>query len=128
MSSRAFKISFLVLISLFFATNAEAAFGPILRCQNIATGCTFTDFVIILNTAVDYIVYIVSIIMTIMFARAGFLYMTSGDNAANREKAKNSIKNVLIGIVIVLCAWVLVTTILKWIVKDGSAVLKFLGN
>lgn len=54
-----------------------------------------------------------------MFAWAGILYFTSLSKASQVEDAKKIFRNVGIGFVIILCAWLGVQTILKTVLKDS---------
>jgi hypothetical protein len=51
-------------------------------------------------------------IAAILFAYAGFLYLTSGANINNRSKATKIFKNVLLGYLLILLAWIIIATIL----------------
>jgi hypothetical protein len=54
-----------------------------------------------------------SIIAVSLIILAGFLWMTSGGNEEKVTKAKNILKNALIGLIIVLSAWGIVSFILR---------------
>ncbi len=77
------------------------------------------DFVELINTAKFIInwAFMISIPIIIgLLAYSGFLYMTGSE--ANMKKAKGIMWNAVFGFVIMLCAWFLVTTGLKWLLND----------
>jgi hypothetical protein len=64
----------------------------------------------------------------------GFLYMTSGDKPANKDKAKSMMYSTLIGFLIIITAWLIIYTILSYVLpgKPGSGesgyIFKFIGT
>ena len=58
------------------------------------------------------------IVITLVIAYAGFLFIMSPTNPENRSKARGMIANALIGFIIVLSAWVIVDFIMKILYND----------
>mgnify|MGYP001567617587 FL=1 len=57
----------------------------------------------------------------IMFAYAGFLMVTAGDEAAGaRTRAKGIFMNALIGLILAAACWIIVNTILSVLGFNGS--------
>lgn len=77
------------------------------------TDCTFCDFASTVNNVIQFIITVMILIAVLMLVVAGFKLVTSRGNTSAAEAAKKMIFNVVIGIVIVLAAWVLVDTIIK---------------
>jgi hypothetical protein len=67
----------------------------------------------------DFVAF-ATVIMTIFIAWAGFTYIQSPTNAEKRSQANARILNAIIGLVIVLCAWLLVDTVMKTLYKDNA--------
>jgi hypothetical protein len=116
-----------------FGPQTEANSG-LVRCGNTITvtgdkitgDCKFEDFVALINRIIDWIISIAGVIFTISTIYGGFLYMTSGENPGNKEQAKKILTGTLLGFVIILCAWLIVYTLLRYLVGDSSDVLLFL--
>jgi len=76
--------------------------------------CEFKDIRNVLKNVMDFIVlYIMAPMAGLSFGVAGFLYIVSGANPGQKEKAKELMLDTILGIVIVLSAWLLVWTITK---------------
>jgi hypothetical protein len=90
--------------------------APIDCGYNLSDGgklCGFSELITLIQNVIEYIFILVIPITAIVFAYAGYLYLTSGGSLKKRKKAKNAMTSVLIGIVIVMCAWLLVTLIVR---------------
>lgn len=59
----------------------------------------------------------------VMFAYAGFLYVTASSNQGNIDKAKSIFSQVLIGLVLVLVAWLIVDLTLRVFTNQSLQVL-----
>lgn len=82
--------------------------------------CGFNDFISLIQRIIEYIFVLVLPIAAIVFAYAGFLYMTSGEDSNKRTAAKNAMTNLIIGIAVIMLAWIIVRLVLKSLgVADG---------
>ena len=95
---------------------------------NIVGACTFKDFTGLLESFVDWLIGIAGVIFTISAIWGGFLYMTSGENPSNKDKAKTILKSTLSGFIIILCAWLIVYTFVDFLAAPDQkkSILKFL--
>lgn len=117
--------AFLIPTAFFVATYPFAAFaaetnffGPIIpqmgdKCYCPGTamdwGCVLQVFQGVMNVLVS-----LGVLAVVFFiAWAGFLMITGGSNPANRTKAKNRLINAVIGLVVILGAWLVVDTVMK---------------
>jgi len=120
-------------------TKSESTTG-LVKC-GIATSsaglvnpCDFTDFIGLINGIINWIIGIATSIFTIMAVYGGFLYMASGTKIGDKEKAKKILWSTIIGFVIILCAWLIVYTLLNTLIpNDGTSVYRksifqFIGN
>jgi hypothetical protein len=73
--------------------------------------CGFNDLIGLIQEVIEYIFILTVPITAIVFAYAGFLYITSGEKPKKREDAKNAMIKVVIGIAVVMSAWLVVTLI-----------------
>lgn len=89
--------------------------------------CNFTTFMEMLNDLISWLLFTLAMpLAALMFAYAGFLYLTSGVKPEQREKAKKLIGNIIWGLVIALAAWLIVHTILTSLGVNKEAI--FLDN
>jgi hypothetical protein len=66
-----------------------------------------------LKTIINYFLFFLGIVATIMVIYGGFLYVTSGIDDGNVEKGKNILIYAAIGIIIVLISFALVNTLMS---------------
>ncbi len=76
------------------------------------------SFRVILRTIINFVLYFLGLIATIMVIYGGFLYITS--QGEDTEKAKKVLLYAAIGIVIILISFALVNTLLGAAAKNGS--------
>lgn len=70
-------------------------------------------------------IYLAAMAAVVAIVYAGYLYMTSGDDAGARKKAHGIFGNVIKGIFFTMAAWLLVATMLKFLgVKDAYSLLR----
>jgi len=74
--------------------------------------CGFSDLMGLIGRVIEYIFVLVLPIAAIVFAYAGFLFMTSGGDSGKRTAAKTAMTKLVIGIVVIMMAWLLVKLIL----------------
>ena len=95
------------------------------------TPCDFTFFIQMINDIITWIISMATVIFTISAIYGGFLYMTSGDNPGNKEKAKGILWNTILGFVIILASWLIIFTILNALIPKDSAhqsIFNFIGG
>ena len=86
----------------------------------IANPCKFSDFLILANRIINLAILISAALAAIAFAYAGFLYTTAAGSMEQIKKAHEVFKNVAIGFIIVLSAWLIVYTIVQTLVPDAE--------
>lgn len=127
-----FVFSAYILPVFLFADDVGPAkpsfLGGIVTCDGVEYKCDFAAFVGMLNGIINWIIGLAGLIFTISAIYGGFLYITSGINPGNKEKAKSILWNTLIGFVIILTSWLIIYTILDYLVPDDSTIFKFIGN
>jgi len=64
---------------------------------------------------VDFLVIATALVATLLFINAGILYLFSAGNPGNVAKAHRLFMNALVGFVIVLAAWLVVSLIMSWV-------------
>ncbi|QSH39631.1 hypothetical protein JXR01_01290 [Candidatus Kaiserbacteria bacterium] len=81
--------------------------------------CDWGSLVTLGQNILNLIVSIAVISSAVMFAYAGWLFFSDTGNASNVEKGKKIFGAVVIGLIIVLVAWLVVNTILVTLTGRG---------
>ncbi|MFH1078573.1 MAG: hypothetical protein V1745_04840 [Patescibacteria group bacterium] len=72
-----------------------------------------TDLITIIGRIINVVLGFVGVILLVILIYAGFMYMTAGGDAEKVKKARDTIKNAIIGLVILASAWAIVYFIMK---------------
>lgn len=101
--------------------------GNVEAAGKVTDACTFTDLVILAQTVIKFLIFsLAAPIGAIMFAYAGFTYITNGGNESKIKQAHDIFLYVFWGLVIALAAWLVVNFILVFLLGTGSS-FNFLG-
>lgn len=79
----------------------------------IPNPCDWSDFVQMINNLISWLIGLATVVATLLFMYAGFLYLTSGGSESQTDQATAIFSNVAIGFGIILVAWMLVTSIVS---------------
>ena len=110
-------------------TPSAALPGGLVPCDNtpdskgkIANPCNFNALMALVNKVINFILYSLVIpIAAIMFAYAGFLMVTAGEEIASaRTKAKSIFTNVALGLILVAASWLIIKMILSILGYNGA--------
>ncbi len=113
-------LSFVPLLVL-----AEGSFIP---CDGYTNECDFNDIMHLANNTIEFALKVVAVPLAIaMVLWAGWLLITSGDNAGNRTKAKNILLNTFIGISIAFASYIIIRLILTKLGYVAPAGLEFIN-
>ena len=113
------KISLLLLLLLVtLPLELQAQAGGLITCDG--TTCGSCEFVELINNLIKLLFGLVSVVFAVMMAIAGIGLVTSGGSPGALEAAKSKLSNALIGLVIMLAAWLLVDTIMKALLPGGN--------
>lgn len=128
-------LSALVLLFIFILpviSLAENIYTPLIRC-GLPSGqynkpCNFNEFVGLINRIINWIISMAGVLFTVAFVYGGYLYMTAGENSGNKEKAKNLLTTTVMGFVVVLTAWLIIYTLLTYLVPEKTTIFKFINK
>lgn len=96
-----------------FPESGEEFTGGLVPCDGVTINCDFEKLLILINKVIRFLIFVIGVpIVTLMFAYAGFMLLTSGGNPSKKDEAKSLIFNATIGLIILLAAWLIVRTVL----------------
>ncbi len=110
-------IFFIIPVLVFAEPSGNFTGNVAPKCSG--SDCSWSDLIEFGKNILNFIIYIAIIAAALMFAYAGFLYMTDGGSSTKIKDAHGIFFNVAVGIIIVLVAWLLVDTLLKTLTGDG---------
>jgi len=128
-----FIIGCAVILTPVASVNAYRIGDPIVPSCNTgnlvngayANPCNFNFLMTLINNIITFLLFVIATpLAALCFVYAGFLMIFSGGSSEKVTKAKAIIKNVVIGYVIGLAAWLIVNTILKTLGFNGPMYLK----
>lgn len=114
---------FLLLVSVASAQNST-----LIPCGNnvdafgkVTDPCTFQHIITLARNVIDFLMFrIAAPLSALLFAYAGFLMFTNNGNEGKVSQARGIFWNVLIGLIIALAAYTLVTFILNFFDVDTA--------
>ena len=103
------------------ANNLLAA-GGLVPCDGTGQNpCTYIDFFYLINNVVEFAVYLAVPLGTIAIVAAGIIMVMYSSNEGKRTMAKSILMTAVIGIVLTLSAYLIISTIIK-VLADPSVV------
>lgn len=113
------KLLLIALVLIFIPIDiVGAAPADFITCEG--TTCSACDIVGILNKAIIWLFGAVFLLFTYLMVIAGFGLITSNGNTSALEAAKSKFTNAIIGLIIMMSAWLIVDTLMRTIVGGGS--------
>ncbi|MFA6445915.1 MAG: hypothetical protein WCW14_01540 [Candidatus Paceibacterota bacterium] len=103
------------IISLAAIPGIKGDTGGIVPCVN---NCDMTYVYMMINNFITWATYASFAFGVIAFVYAGYFYITSGGDTGKLQKAHDWFKNIFIGLVLVLGAVLIVTTIMQSLLKS----------
>lgn len=123
-AARLFLIPTVSLFLFFPAFSALAAWNPaepIVPCGGAGqSSCDWKGLIQLASNILDVIIYFAVFLAVIFFAYAGFKYLTAGANVGAIKSAHQIFRNVFLGLVLTLSAWLIVELILTSLTEDFS--------
>jgi hypothetical protein len=116
---------FLVVL-LLLVIAPSLAFAAGLPTQIVPTDCTgaggcqsVCDIATLAQNLLNAGIFIAVFLCAILFAWAGWKYLTAGGNPGEINAAKSIFLNVAVGLIIILAAWLLVDTLIHVLTTIG---------
>jgi hypothetical protein len=119
-SSRLLQAAILiVLLMMAFAPfAASAAIPTIVPCDGV--DCNICDIAKLAQNLINAGIYIAIFLSAILFAYAGWQYMTAGGEPGKASEGKRIFWNVGVGLALILAAWLIIDLIMKVLVDQGA--------
>lgn len=127
---------FFVMAPVVSAQELPSFLGQIVPCGNVVQGacqspsgangtsfindCDTCDLVNMAQNIINFFVFAAVVLAVLLFVYAGVLYVTSGPNPSNIEKAHKIFWNVLIGLIIILASWLIVDIVMRTLYGDAQ--------
>lgn len=116
---------FLFIASPLFAAAVGECPGSLVPCGcdgpdanttvDSAEQCTFDHLIVLAQNVINFLIFkIAAPLAAVMFAYAGFLYLTNRGNESQVKQAHDVFTYVLIGLVLALAAWLIVNLIVTF--------------
>ncbi|MEK7118693.1 MAG: hypothetical protein AAB869_03720 [Patescibacteria group bacterium] len=107
---------------LFPALVSAATRSGLVVCGNVAgEECTFAYFIDQVQVVINFLIFkIAAPLAAVMFAYAGFLYVTNRGNEGQIKEAHEIFWNVFLGLTLALSAWLIMSFILTFFLGASS--------
>lgn len=118
-------ILFITLLTL----NVSPVFGQVQMDPNLkpeyapgytATGSRAAPVTSVLQTLAGSLIYVAGPLAVLMIAVGGFMYVTSHGDSTQMENAKKTIMFAIIGLVVIILSWAIVTNIATIFLSTGK--------
>lgn len=126
-------IIFFLSLGFVFAPLVFAEDSGLIPCGNdvkngkVTDPCGYDDLVTLAKNVIDFLIFkIAAPLGAVMFAYAGFLYLTNGGNESKIKEAHTIFLYVFWGLVVALAAWLIVNFVLTFFLGESST-FNFLG-
>jgi len=114
---------FFVAIAIIFIVAPTVAFGAGGLVQIVPENCndiggchSVCDLATLAQNILNDAIFIAVFLSAVLFAWAGFIYLTNIANPGEVSRAKGMFANVAIGLVIILASWLVVDVIMRTLV------------
>lgn len=115
----------LLILPIFLFPLASVEAQGFLTCDGV--DCSACNLVDTANIVIKWLFGIIFMIFAVMMMIAGFKLVTSGGNTSALEDAKSKFTNAIVGLIIVMAAWLLVDTIMRGLLKGGTGEIENYG-
>jgi len=113
-------IVFSLLFLLFFApilTSAATSIAPLVPCGGEGDPCTACDLLILVQNVLEFALKMAFLIIIGFIVYGGFRWIFSLGKEENLKAGQQIITNAIIGLIIILTAWMIVNTVF-WAIKQ----------
>jgi hypothetical protein len=110
----------IVLVPALVIGQSNPFTGPIVSCGDPGQPqCNFCHLATLIQNIINFGVYISMFAGGAMFSYAGWLYLMNNGDQTKVSRAHTIFKQVFVGLIIVLSAWLLIDIIMKSLLGGG---------
>ena len=114
-------VSFSLLFIFSFTPTPVSAGGLAQLAECSGPDCGTCEVIKLANGLIMWLIGFVFLLFALLLMRSGIKLVTSGGNPGALQSAKDSFINALIGLIIILAAWLIVDTLMKALVGDSRS-------
>ena len=103
--------------------SAQGIFGGV--CDGVT--CSACDIAVIANSFISWLIGAVMVLFAVLMVMAGFGLVTSQGNPDALNTAKSKFINAIIGLIIVLSAWIMVDTLMRGLIGNNGQIEGYLA-
>lgn len=111
-------VAIIAFVLLFLPADTVTAQTGLVTCSG--PDCGSCELVAMVNLIIVWLIGILFMVFAVMMVVAGFGLITSGGNQSALDAAKSKFTNAIVGIIIVLAAWLIVDTVMSGLVGGGE--------
>lgn len=100
------------------ALGASLPTGGLVPCNG--PNCTICSLATLAQNLLTIGIYLSVFLSAVLFAWAGWKYLSAGGNPSEINAAKNIFWNVAVGLIIILAAWLIVDTLIHTLTNLGN--------
>lgn len=104
--------AFLAMLAL-PAMAGVSQMGTNLNSATASTGLTSTNLTSLISAAISTILAILGVVLVLYIIYAGWLWMTSGGTDEKVKKAKEMIKNAVVGLLLIMAAYAIASFVIS---------------
>ncbi len=110
-----------VALAVFPHTSGAAGLVPCGLSGNLADQCEFCDVIALIQNIIHFLAFVVAApLVTVFIAWAGIQLIINGSDPGARTKAKEILKDALVGFLFILFAWTIVNIVLNALVNNNG--------
>lgn len=122
-------LSIAILFITILAINISPAFGQVTMESSLkppfapsftATGNKAAPVTSVLQTLAGSLIFVAGPLAVLMIAVGGFQYVTSHGDSTQMENAKKNIMFAIIGLIVIILSWAIVTNIAQVFLSTGT--------
>jgi hypothetical protein len=117
---------FFTLVFYYLYTASSVAAQGLVPCSG--ADCDFNALRTLIENIINFLFIVAAPVAALLFAYAGFLYVTDAGSGKNLSKAKSIFTTAFWGLVFMASAWLVVKLIVSTLGNPGGPGGQFLGN
>ncbi|RJQ34699.1 hypothetical protein C4568_02125 [Candidatus Parcubacteria bacterium] len=90
---------------------------PACAGPDAATKCNLCQLTQLARNLLNFAIFLAIVISAVLFAWAGMRYMTAQGDPGTIKVARQTLLNVFLGLLLILCAWLVINTLMGFMVK-----------